>query len=140
MLSVSEQPDLNFTQWYAQDPQIWYNFLINLKDNFEGLYDYYMRWKWDVPQNQNPSSAQHQAMAQHYRNIIKQTIQEFDNTQTNEVYEALSWTGLMGTGIYDSTTGLFSESTVAWSNLLQSERFNIINKINNFNNSNQNCQ
>ena len=140
LLSVGQQSNLQFTRWYAQDPQIWYNFLIDLKDNFEGLYDYYMRLKWNVPPGKSPSNVQHNLMSTHYRDIIKQTLKEFDNSQTEAVYDALSWTGLMGTGTFNASTGLFSKSTVAWSNLTQTQRLNIINTRNNFNNNNPNCQ
>src|SRR5690606_32475534 len=34
LLSVAQQPNLEFTQWYAQDPQIWYDFIVNLRNNF----------------------------------------------------------------------------------------------------------
>lgn len=89
------------------------------------LYDYYMRWKRNVPQGQTPSSAQHEAMAQHYRNVIKQALKEFDDTQTDKVYEALAWIGL--------------ENTVAWNKLPQSEKDNI-SHIASFNSNNPNCQ
>ena len=79
-------------------------------------------------------------MSTHYRDIIKQALREFDNSQTEGVYDSLSWTGLMGSGTFNPSTGLFSESTVAWSNLTQTERLDIINARNNFINSNPNCQ
>jgi len=85
-----------------------------------------MRWKWNIPQGQSLSSAQHEAMAQHYRDIIEQVLEEFDNTQTDEVYEALAWTGL--------------QNTVAWNNLSQSERDNITQTVTDFNSNNSNCQ
>ena len=116
LLSVAQHPSIQLDQ----------NQLIQLKNDYPGLYDYYMRWKWNVPQGQSPSSAQHEAMAQHYRNIIKQALQEFDNAQISEVYEALSWIGL--------------QNTVAWYNLSQNERDNINQIINNFSINNPNCQ
>jgi len=140
LLSVGQQPNLQFTQWYAQDPQIWFDFLVGLKDNFEGLYDYYMRLEWDVPPGQSPSDVQHNLMSTHYRDIIKQALKEFDSSQAEAIYEALSWTGLMGTGTFNTSTGLFSESTVAWSNLTQTQRLNIISNRNNFIKNNPNCQ
>jgi hypothetical protein len=85
-----------------------------------------MRWKWNVPQGQSPSSAQHEAMAQHYRDIIKQALKEFDNSQTDEIYEALAWTGL--------------KNTVAWNNLTQTKRDSINQTITDFNTNNPNCQ
>ena len=79
-------------------------------------------------------------MAQHYRNIIKQVLIEYDPNQTNEVYEGLALEGLMGTGTFNSITGLFSTSTVAWTKLSQQQRLNIVNIQDTFNISNSNCQ
>lgn len=116
LLSVAQHPSIQLNQ----------NQIIQLRNDYPGLYDYYTRWKWDVPQGQSPSSPQHEAMAQHYRDIIKQALKEFDNSQTEEVYNALSWTGL--------------QNTVAWNNLTQIERDNINQAITNFNSNNPNCQ
>ncbi|MGG8498099.1 hypothetical protein ACQY1Q_16965 [Tenacibaculum sp. TC6] len=129
LLSISQHSSIQLTR----------SQIIQLSNNFPGLYDYYMRWKWNVAPSQSPSSAQHEAMAQHYRNIIKATLKEFDNTQTKDVYDALSWTGLMGTGTFDQTTGLYSNSTVAWSSLTKQQRLDILNKIKVFNSKNDNC-
>ncbi|EDP95084.1 hypothetical protein U8527_08650 [Kordia algicida OT-1] len=137
LLSVANHPNLNFSNYTDEQ---WRAFIIGLRNNFEGLYDYYVRWRWNIPQGQTPSSAQHEVMAQHYRDTIKQALREFDNTQTESVYDALSWSGLMGTGVLNPTTGLLTNSTQAWINLSQEERLNIINTINTFNSSNQNCQ
>src|SRR5690606_35952560 len=60
LLAVAQNPNIQLDQ----------NQLIQLRNDYPGLYDYYMRWKWNVPLGQSPSSAQHQAMAQHYRGII----------------------------------------------------------------------
>ncbi|MEL0651712.1 hypothetical protein V6246_09790 [Algibacter sp. TI.3.09] len=116
LLSVAQHPSI----------QLDHNQLIQLRNDYPGLYDYYMRWKWNVPQGQSPSSAQHEAMAQHYRGIIKQALKEFDNSQTNEIYEALAWTGL--------------QNTVAWNNLTQTKRDSISQTIADFNINNPNCQ
>lgn len=99
-----------------------------------------MRWKCDVPHGQTPSDPQHEAMAQHYRDIVIQALMEYDPNQTNDVYEALAWEGLMGSGTFNATTGLYSNSTVAWSNLSQQERLNTLSVINTFKSSNPNCQ
>ncbi|WP_143094876.1 hypothetical protein [Bizionia echini] len=137
LLSAANQPNLNYTQYTEEQ---WRNYIINLRNNFEGLYDYYMRWKWDVPHDQTPSDPQHEAMAQHYRDIVIQALMEYDPNQTNDVYEALAWEGLMGSGTFNATTGLYSNSTVAWSNLSQQERLNTLSVINTFKSSNPNCQ
>ncbi|WP_298489448.1 hypothetical protein [uncultured Maribacter sp.] len=116
LLSVAQHSSIQLDQ----------NQLIQLRSDYPGLYDYYMRWKWNVPQGQSPSSAQHEAMAQHYRDIIKQALKEFDNSQTDEIYEALAWTGL--------------QNTVAWNNLTQTKRDSISQTITDFNTNNPNCQ
>src|SRR5690606_37739975 len=116
LLAVAQNPNIQLDQ----------NQLIQLRNDYPGLYDYYMRWKWNIPQGQSPSSAQHQAMAQHYRGIIEQALREFDDTHSDEIYEALAWTGL--------------QNTVTWNNLPQSERDNINQTITDFNSTNSNCQ
>lgn len=116
LLSVAQHPSIQLDQ----------NQIVQLRNDYPGLYDYYMRWKWNVPQGQSPSSAQHEAMAQHYRDIIKQALEEFDSSQTDEVYEALAWTGL--------------QNTVAWNSLSQTERDNINQTLTDFFANNPNCQ
>lgn len=128
LLAVAQHPSIQLDQ----------NQIIQLRNDYPGLYDYYMRWKWNLPQT--PSSAQHEAMAQHYRDIIKQALEEYDGTQTEMTYNALSWIGLMGSGTFNETTGLYSNSKQAWRNLNQTERLNIINTQNVFNSANPNCQ
>ena len=118
MLAVARQPDLNFTQWYIQDPYSFEKFKADLKHNFFGIWDFYSRFEWDILPGQEPSSAQHQQLSQNYRNVIISAISEYDNYQHSpEVYEALSWYGLMGTGDYDPATGLFENSTEAWKSI-----------------------
>lgn len=79
-------------------------------------------------------------MVKHYRNIIIQVMQQFDNSHTPEFYNALSWSGLMGTGVINSTTGLPPSPTVAWTQVLLVERLQIVNTIVNFNTTNPPCQ
>ena len=137
LLSASGQSNLNYPEYTQEE---WENYIINLRNDFFGLYDYYTRWEWNIPEGENPSDAQHELMAQHYRNIIKQVLIEYDPNQTNEVYEGLALEGLMGTGTFNSITGLFSTSTVAWTKLSQQQRLNIVNIQDTFNISNSNCQ
>lgn len=59
-------------------------------------------------------------MAQHYRGIIVQALIEFDNSHPNELYQALAWEGLM--------------STIAWNNLSEQERIDILQLIQDFEN------
>ncbi|MFN4764664.1 hypothetical protein ACKGJN_16155 [Gillisia sp. Q332] len=146
MLAVAQQPDLNFTQWYIQDPYSFEDFNADLKFNFFGIWDYYTRYEWDVPPGQEPSSPQHQQMAENYRNTIISAISEYDNYQhTPSFYEALSWYGLMGTGNFNPTTGLYEKSTGAWEHIDEDpnltavqERMNIHNTIINFQNNDTN--
>lgn len=116
LLSVAGSPNISLTQ----------DQLVQLRNNYPGLYDYYMRYKWNIAPGQTPSDAQHEAMAQHYINIIKQALREYDNhAHSEETYTALAWEGLMG--------------TVAWNNLSPSQRASITNLIASFANSNSNC-
>lgn len=76
------------------------------------------------------------------REIIIQVLQQFDNnSHTLDFYNALSWIGLMGSGIVDeNTTGLPPQPTVAWSNVPQNERLRILAIYINFKNTNPPCQ
>jgi len=130
LLSLAGQPNI---QWSVA-------FINSIKDDFPGLYDYYMRYTFNVPSGEQPSDAQHQLMAQHYRDIIIQVMQQFDNSHTPAFYNALSWSGLMGTGVVNSSTGLPPSPTVAWSNTPLAERLQIISTINSFNTTNPPCQ
>lgn len=67
-------------------------------------------------------------------------MKQFDSTQSSETYNALSWIGLMGEGIIDNQTGLPANSTVAWRNLPQAQRIQILNIWDNFINTNPPCQ
>ena len=68
-------------------------------------------------------------------------IIEFENnSQSEEIYDALAWTGLMGSGTWDPNTYLYSNSTIAWQNLSLNERMNIYNIRQNYLNNNPNCQ
>ncbi len=117
------------------------NFIKSIKDDYPGINDYYMRYKYNIPAGQQPSSAQHELMAQHFRNTIKQVLKQYDNTQTEEVYEALAWIGLMGSGGEpDNNTGLPPLPTVAWKNLPQSQRVQILAIYRTFINTNSKCQ
>lgn len=105
LLSVGQQPNLQYAQWYAQDVDIWYDFLVNLSNSFPGLYDYYMRLKWDVPPGQEAEDVQHNLMAQHYVDTIVSGLAEYDNNQhSTETYEALAWIGLYNTRAWDNLT------------------------------------
>jgi hypothetical protein len=100
--------------------------LLQLKDNYPGLYDYYMRYEFNVPLGQSPTSAQHEAMAKHYISIIVQALKEYDNSLLESEYQAIAWEGLI--------------NTVAWNALSASQKTSINTTILNFNNSNTNCK
>lgn len=111
MMAAAQQGHLN-TNLYTTQNRI--DYINSLRDNFPGIYDYYVdRWREDWG---------HQQMAQHYIGIIVDALKEYDNNQqTQEVYESIAWLGL--------------EGTIAWNNLSQTERDTIsqtrINFINN---------
>ena len=116
LLSVAQHPSIQLDQ----------NQLIQLRNDYPGLYDYYTRWKNNVPNGINLTSPQHQVMATHYRGIIIEALKEYDNTKSDEIYEALSWVGL--------------QNTIAWNNLSPNEQTNILQIVATFNSSNTNCQ
>jgi hypothetical protein len=116
------------------------DFINSVKDDFPVLADYYTRFVYNVPTGQQPSSAQHELMADHYRDIIIQAMKEFDPTQSNETYTALSWIGLMGNGEPNNNTGLTPLPTTAWKNLPQSQRVQILAIYRTFINTNSKCQ
>lgn len=123
LLSCANLPNLNFSNYTSSE---WTNFIVGLKDNYPGLYDYYLRYFFNVPAGQVVSDEQHQLMAQHYRTIIVNTLKQFDNTKPESLYQALAWEGL--------------QNTVAWNLLSPSEKASINTIISNFNSSNSNCQ
>ena len=108
------------------------NYVNNLKNNFPGIYDYYI--------NRYHPNWTHQMMAQHYLNIIIEVLEQYDSTQSDEVYESIAWIGLMGQGIINSATGLPLNPTIAWQNIPQTQRLQILNTYNNFKNNNSPCQ
>jgi hypothetical protein len=102
--------NLNWTTW--NNPIDFENFVESLQNKYFGIFDFYTRFEWNTS---TPSGAQHQLMAEQYRNIIKQALTDYDPTLTEEQKEALSWIGLNEANI------------VAWQNLTQPER-DVINQ------------
>ncbi|MBA6156366.1 hypothetical protein H3Z83_07550 [Tenacibaculum sp. S7007] len=82
-------------------------YLETLQNKYFGIWDYYVRYDNN---DDTPDNGQHQAMAQHYREIIKQALTSYDSTLTNTQKEALSWIGLNEANIK------------AWQNLTQPQR------------------
>ena len=80
---------------------------VTLQNKYFGIWDYYVRYDNN---DDTPDNGQHQQMAQHYRDIIKQALSDFDPTLTEEQKEALSWVGLNEANI------------VAWQNLTEEQQ------------------
>jgi len=138
LLSCSRLPHVNVNNMSNAQWQVYIN---NLKDDFPSLFDYYMRYLYNVPTNQQVSEPQHELMAQHYRQIVVQVLKQYDgNAHSDELYNALAWIGLMGEGIFNPTTALPSNPSVAWGKLPLSDRLNIKATYDNFINSNPPCQ
>lgn len=87
-----------------------------------------------------PGNPQHELMAAHYRDIIKDAIKEFEDSFDEEIYEALAWVGLMGSGLVNEETGLPPSPTVVWSQLDQALRITIYNTVKSFKDNNDACQ
>ncbi|OOG63825.1 hypothetical protein [Flavobacterium sp. A45] len=138
LLSCAKLPNVNINN--MTDSQ-WQTYIHNLKNNFPGLFDYYMRYLYAVPKDQQISGTQHELMAQHYRKIIIQVLKQYDNNQhSDEFYNALAWIGLMGEGDINGTTFLPPNPTVAWGKVPLSERLQIKATYDNFINSTPSCQ
>ena len=69
------------------------------KEAYPGLYDYYTRNDGDGNGNTAKNSAQihHEMIATHYRKMILDALREAYPGEREEVYEALSWSGLRDT-------------------------------------------
>jgi hypothetical protein len=115
-------------------------FIESLVNDYPGLYDYYMRYYYDMPNGIPLGDPQHELMAQHYRNIIENTLREYDNSFSNDVYEALAWVGLKGKGNLDPSTGLTPTSTKAWESVPLSKRLSLNQAYEDFKNQEPNCQ
>jgi hypothetical protein len=94
-------------------------FVESLENKYFGIFDYYTRYDWDENASNN---AQHQQMAQHYRDVVKHTLTDYDPNLTAAQKEALSWIGLNSANI------------VAWQNLTPIEKQTINNTIQNIQN------
>jgi hypothetical protein len=93
------------------------NYVNTLKDNFPGLYDYYV--------DRYTPTWNHNMIAQHYINSISKIVQEFDNYRLPiQVYNDISWAGLR---ILED-----NNESIAWSNLLKEEQDRIILNLNSY--------
>ncbi|WP_395064525.1 hypothetical protein [Flavobacterium sp.] len=94
-MSCASLPYVNINNY--TDAQ-WQTYITNLKNDFPGLFDYYMRYVYNISASEQISDPHHEAMAQHYREIIVNALKVFDNnSHTDQFYNALAWTGVMGT-------------------------------------------
>jgi len=99
MLSVASNPNVNFSGYSESE---WVDFMVNLRNDFPGIWDYYLRFEVSSP---NPSDSHHQLMAQHYITIMAQALSDYDDDMhSQEFYEALSWLGLKNTRAWDLLT------------------------------------
>ena len=107
------QTTLNWTTWTSEE--FYNNYLNSLENKYFGIFDYFTRYNYGIPTNENPNDWQHQQMAQHYRDIVKQALTDYDPALTEEQKDALSWIGLNTADI------------VAWQNLTPEEQTAINN-------------
>ncbi|MCK0203985.1 hypothetical protein MWN41_13265, partial [Ornithobacterium rhinotracheale] len=91
LLIASEQGNLDIGNMTDKEKN---TFVNNLKNNFPGLYDYYIinnKLGWD-----------HEQMANHFIPKMAKILQEYDNNSLNyEIYEAIAWSGLMETSTWE---------------------------------------
>lgn len=66
--------------------------------NYPGLYDYYRRY--------GVNNMQHELMAAHYRDLMIAFLKTYDNTLTEEQYQAIAWSGLKETSAWLQKTDL----------------------------------
>ncbi|MCL8009032.1 hypothetical protein M8845_16495 [Gelidibacter japonicus] len=131
LLEVAQQPNIPWTR----------EFIHTLRNNYEGLADYYTRYWLELPLGQAPTDPQHEQMAEHFIDVIIQALKDIDNSLTDLQYKAIAWAGLKGSGnTLSATTGLPSNPTIAWSNVPLSERLLLNNIYENFKATNLNCQ
>ena len=107
------QTTLNWTTWSSEE--FYNNYLNSLENRYFGIFDYFTRYNYGVPTDENPNDWQHQQMAQHYRDIVKQSLTDYAPVLTEVQKDALSW------------IGLDSADIVAWQNLTPEEQIAIKN-------------
>jgi hypothetical protein len=89
-----------------------------MKNNYPGMFDYYVRFKGNTGQN----SPQHQIMAAHYIQTMAEKLRLFDAELSQEQAEALAWRGL-----YVQNDP--SKSTIAYNKLSQQKKDEIETEI-----------
>ena len=127
MLSAAKQGDLDPDNM-TQQQQV--NYVNSLRNNFPGIYDYYIeRYKptWN-----------HNQIASHYRGTIADIIEEFDdNSLSRQIYEDIAWAGLR---IINNPITNGTETSIAWDNLSIEEKTRVTSNLSNyFHNGTKNC-
>lgn len=115
-------------------------FIESIRNDEPQIAEYYTRYWYDIPIGGAISDPQHEYMAQLSINTIKDILKQYDNTQSEDVYTAIAWSGLMGKGEPNKMTGLPPQPTAAWVNVPQEERVRLNNIYNNFKDTNSPCQ
>lgn len=119
----------------AKDPSVpfpWSPSLIEkARNKFHDLWDYYATY--------DLNTYQHEQMADLYRNVIEKALRQFNDSFSDDVYEAFAWEGLMGSGKINPNTYLYTNSTDAWKNLSLQKRKSLVNKIFNFRANHPKC-
>ena len=115
-------------------------FIESIKNNEKEIAHYYMMYKYEIPLGGSPSEPQHEYMAQLSRKIITDVMKQFDSSQSDDVYNALAWIGLIGEGEPNPLTGLPPQPTAAWVAIPQAERVRILKIYFDFIENNTPCQ
>ncbi|MFN4764662.1 hypothetical protein ACKGJN_16145, partial [Gillisia sp. Q332] len=130
LLECAQLPHVNYNNYTGEQ---WENFLYSLRHNYEGLHDYYMRYKFYKENGQlipieGPTEEQHQQMASHYRNMMIAALKDFDNNQHSpEFYNAIAWIGLKGTVAWDDPSISQSQINSIITNAITNETHNCTN-------------
>ncbi|MFN4764671.1 hypothetical protein ACKGJN_16190, partial [Gillisia sp. Q332] len=130
LLECAQLPHVNYNNYTGEQ---WENFIYSLRDNYEGIHDYFMRYKFYKENGQlipieGPTEEQHQQMASHYRNMMIAALKDFDNNQHSpEFYNAISWMGLKGTVAWDDPSVNQSQINSIITNAITNETHNCTN-------------
>ena len=130
LLECAHLPHVNYKNYTNEQ---WKDFLYNLRHNYEGLHDYFMRYKFYKENGQlipieGPTESQHQQMASHYRNMMIAALKDFDNNQhSDEFYNAIAWAGLKGTKAWNDPTVNQSQINSIITNAISNETHSCTN-------------
>ena len=130
LLKLSGQNEIPWSQ----------EFIESIRNDEPKIAEYYTRYLYNIPVGGSISDPQHEYMAQLSINIIKDILKQYDNTQSEDVYTAIAWSGLMGVGDPSDITGLPPQPTLAWTLISKDERIRLIKIYKNFLNTNAPCQ